>query len=294
MPHPVQPSPTSSMSVTRVRPPRRRAARGAALAVAGALATSAVVAVPLAAPAAAAQSSGTVTVVHGVPGLTVDVYINGKLTLPAFAPDTVTAPISLPAGTYTIDIREAGAPVTSAPAITGTATLPAGRNASIIAHLSASGQPTLSTYVNDTAGVAAGQARVVARHDAAAPAVDVRAGGKVVIAGLANPNEKALDVPAGTVSADIVLAGRSTSVLGPASLSLPAGTTTAVYAVGSAQGESLRLLTQKVTDAPAGVAAGDGGQADDSAWTSPLGLVLVVTGTAVVAAGAWRLSRRPT
>ena len=36
---------------------------------------------------------------------------------------------------------------------------------------------------------------------------DVRAGGAVVLAGVTNPNEGVLNIPAGTVSADVVLAG---------------------------------------------------------------------------------------
>ena len=82
---------------------------------------------------AADDDTGTVTVVHGVPGLTVDVYVNGGLTLPDFAPGTITDPLSLPEGTYDIEIYPAGAdPSASAPAIAGSAFLPAGANASIV------------------------------------------------------------------------------------------------------------------------------------------------------------------
>ena len=271
---------------------RARARRAAALA--GAALTAGLVALPLAAPASAAAGSGTVTVIHGVPGLTVDVYVNGKATLTSFAPDTVTPPIALPAGTYTIDIRKAGAPPSAPPAITGTATLAAGANASLVAHLSASGQPELTAYPNTTSGLAAGKARVIVRHDAAAPAVDVRANGQPVITNLTNPNQKSLDVAAGTVSADVVLAGQTTSVIGPATLTLPAGTTTAVYAVGSAQQGSLHLLTQTVTDAPNAVAAGTGGQAGAGSGPNTVAIALVVGGAVAVAAGGWRLARRST
>jgi hypothetical protein len=275
---------------------RTRARRAAALA--GAALTAGLVAVPLAAPASAATASaagsGTVTVIHGVPGLTVDVYVNGKATLTSFAPDTVTPPIALPAGTYTIDIRKAGAPPSAPPAITGTATLAAGANASLVAHLSASGQPELTAYPNTTSGLAAGKARVIVRHDAAAPAVDVRANGQPVITNLTNPNQKSLDVAAGAVSADVVLAGQSTSVIGPATLTLPAGTTTAVYAVGSAQQGTLHLLTQRVTDAPNAVAAGTGGQAGAGIGPDTVAIALVVGGAVAVATGGWRLARRST
>ena len=52
------------------------------------------------APAGADTSNGTVYVVHAIPGVTVDVYVNGKDTLPGFTPGTVAGPLSLPAGSY--------------------------------------------------------------------------------------------------------------------------------------------------------------------------------------------------
>ena len=128
-------------------------------------------------PAAAQADTGTVTVIHGVPGVTVDVYVNDDLTLEAFEPETVTDPLELPAGDYTVDIRAAGADPSEDPIITGSTTLPAGANATLIAHLTADGTPTLGVFVNDTAPTAAGEGRLVVRHTAAAPAVDVLAGG---------------------------------------------------------------------------------------------------------------------
>ena len=58
-------------------------------------------------------NTGIVTVIHGVPGLTVDVYVNGELTLPSFAPGTVTDPLQLPEGNYDIVIVAAGGNIES-------------------------------------------------------------------------------------------------------------------------------------------------------------------------------------
>ena len=175
-------------------------------------------------PAGAQASTGTVTVIHGIPGLTVDVYVNGKLTLEDFAPDTVTAPLELPAGTYQIAIRPANAAADSTPVLAGSATLPAGANASIVAHLDASGQPKLTVFVNDTSSLAAGNARLVVRHTAAAPAVDVLANGKPAFTNLTNPNQATADLPAGTISASVAAAGTTTPVIGPVDLTLPDAT----------------------------------------------------------------------
>ena len=61
-----------------------------------------------AAPAGAQSGDASVVVIHGVPDTPVDVYVNGKATLTNFAPDTVTDPLSLPAGDYTIDVKTSG------------------------------------------------------------------------------------------------------------------------------------------------------------------------------------------
>jgi LPXTG-motif cell wall-anchored protein len=196
--------------------------------------------------AAAQSGDGTVTVVHGVPDLVVDVYVNGDLTLEDFAPSTVTDPITLPAGDYDLAIRPAGAAADSDPAIQGSTTLPAGANASVVAHLGADGQPTLTVFVNDLSPIAAGQARLVVRHTAAAPAVDVLADGAVAFGDLTNPNQATADLPAGTISAAVAAAGTTTPVLGPVDLDLPAGAATIVYAVGSLEDGSLATVVQTI------------------------------------------------
>ena len=200
----------------------------------------------LAAPASAQGATGTVTVIHGIPGLTVDVYVNDKLTLEDFAPDTVTAPLELPAGTYQIAIRPANAAADSAAVLAGSATLPAGANATIVAHLDANGQPKLTVFVNDTSALIAGNARLVVRHSAAAPAVDVLANGKPAFTNLTNPNQATADLPAGTISAAVAPAGTTTPVIGPVNLTLPEATVTVVYAVGSLDGKTLHTLVQSI------------------------------------------------
>lgn len=200
----------------------------------------------------AQTGTGTVTVIHGVPGLTVDVYVNGDLTLEDFAPDNITDPLELPAGDYNIEIYAAGAdPEMDDAAITGATTLPADANASIIAHLAEDGTPTLSVFVNDLSDVEAGNARVTVRHTAAAPAVDIWANESVLFENLANPDEASGDVPADTYSVAVSGTGATDPVLGPTDLSLDAGTAYYVYAVGALADGSLDLLIQtaSVTEA---------------------------------------------
>jgi hypothetical protein len=191
---------------------------------------------------------GIATVVHGVPGLTVDVYLNGNLTIPAFAPDTVLGPITLPATDYEVAIYAAGTdPLTAAPAIAGSTTLPAGANASIVAHLDDAGTPTLSVFVNDVSEVATGETRLVVRHTANAPAVDIIANGSLALfENVTNPNEGQLDVAAGTYGVTINAAGTDTVAFNAGDLTLPEGQSTIVYAVGDLTGGSFTLLVQAI------------------------------------------------
>jgi hypothetical protein len=263
-----------------------------------ALSVAAVGGLALSAPAVAAQApeNSSVYVVHGIPDQPVDVYVNGDKALSDFASTKVAGPLDLPAGSYDIVLTRPGTDPTSEPLLkVDDAAVPGGGNLSLVAHLNEAGAPTLTPFVNDTSKVDAGKARLIVRHTAAAPAVDIRTGGEPVFQNLANPKEAKADIAAGTVSADVVLAGTDKVVLGPTDLAPAEGTATIVYAIGSAEGDSLAVTAQVIEglhSAPAGVPAGTGGQAAaglPSWWYGLLaGSVLVL----MIGAGA-ALARRP-
>ncbi len=245
-------------------------------------------------PASAATGTATVTVVHGIPNTAVDVYVDGAKALPDFTFKTVTDPISLPAGSHAIAVRAAGDPASSSPILSTTAALKAGENVTIVANLTAAGKPALTPFVNPTTAAPSTMGRLIVRHTAAAPAVDVLAGGTAVISGLTNPNEKSLLVPAGTVSASVAAAGTTAPVIGPVDLALKGGSTTIVYAIGSLADKNLTAVTQSYTTASAsvtGVAAGSGGQAADSG-APMLGIALTGAGLLLVGGVAVRARRQ--
>lgn len=263
----------------------RTARRVPSFLAAGALAAAAV---GMSTPAWAADNA-TVSVLHGVPGATVDVYANGEPLLTDFTPGTLTDPVSLPAGDYDLKVTAAGAGADGEAVIEANdVTVPGGANITVVAHLQENGSPTLTPFVNDTSQVAAGQGRLTVRHTAAAPAVDVRANGEVAFSNLTNPNEAKADLPAGTISADVVLAGTSTVALGPADVPVKEGANTIVYAWGSAADGNLALAVQEVSglhSSPSGVPAGDGGQVGAAQNMTQLGLV----GVAALSAAALTL-----
>jgi hypothetical protein len=251
------------------------------------------------APAGAQEGDASVVVVHGIPDTPVDVYVNDELTLDDFEFGTVTDPLSLPAGDYDLAVRAADATAEDAPLLEATAPVTAGANISIVAHLTEGGDPTLTPFVNDTAPTAAGEGRLVVRHTAAAPAVDVLAGGSPVFSGLANPNEAQADLPAATVSASVALAGTTDPVIGPADVPVVEGQATIVYAVGSAEAGNLDVLVQTVSGLhsdPSAVDTGNSGLAADEGG-SPVGVGLGLgAGAAALAAaaGAAVVARRRT
>jgi Domain of unknown function (DUF4397) len=244
-------------------------------------------------PASAQDSNATVVVIHGIPDVDVDVYVNDELTLEDFTYETVTDPLSLPAGDYALAVRAAGAAPSDDPILEATATLTAGANVTVIAHLSASGDPMLTPFVNDVSTTAAGQGRLIVRHTAAAPAVDVLAGGEPVFSDLTNPNEAKADLPAGTVSASVALAGTTDPVIGPADVPVVEGQATIVYAVGSAEADTLGVLVQTIGGLhaePAAVNTGNSGLAADGSGGTPL--VPVALAAALVGLGSLMLVRR--
>lgn len=239
-------------------------------------------------PSAHAADTATVSVLHGVPGATVDVYANGKALLTNFKPGTLTDPQELPAGTYDLKVTAAGAGAGGAAVVEANdVQVPAGANATVVAHLAADGKPMLTPFVNDVSTLKAGQARLTVRHTAAAPAVDVRANGKAAFQGLVNPKEAKAELPAGMIKADVTLAGTNNVAIGPADLNLKEGTNTIVYAWGSAADKNLMLATQTISglhSAPDGVPSGTGGQHAADAQQQRVAVVLtaaVIAGTLV-------------
>jgi hypothetical protein len=194
-----------------------------------------------------AQAPASVSVLHAIPGVTVDVYVNNKLVIDNFEPGTLTKTFRLAAGTYTLAITAADAVDASAPVI-GPVDLAvaSGMNYTAVAHLSEAGVPTAALFTNDTSAPGKGAGRLTVRHVAAAPAVDVLANGAPAITALTNPNESTLVLPVGTISAAVAATGTTAALIGPADVTIAKKTNTIVYAWGSLAAGNLALAVQTV------------------------------------------------
>jgi len=199
------------------------------------------------------EGTAKLSVLHGVPGLTVDVWVDGKLTLDNFTPGTLAGPLNVPDGDHKIAITGADATSADNPVIgPATVDLESGRDYTAVARLAADGTPTATLFTNDTSASPDGKGKLTVRHVAAAPAVDVLAGGTAVIEGLTNPHQETLTLKAGTVSASVAAEGTTDPLIGPADVEITAGKNTIVYAWGSLADNNLGVAVQVVDSSSRG------------------------------------------
>jgi hypothetical protein len=222
--------------------------------------------------AGAQEATGTVTIVHGFRGLVADVYLDGTLILESFEPERATDPVQLPAGDHEVEVREAGAEASSAAAVTGTLSVPAGANLSAVVHLSEDGEPTMTVFNNDVRGVPPGTTRLVVRHAAAAGSVNVSLDDTPLAPDLSNPTEAGREVPAATHR--VAVRAGSEVLLPPQDVPLQEGTAQYLYLIGSQDDGTVAWITQTVSGlqtAPAGVPTGNSGlAAEPDGGTSPV------------------------
>lgn len=191
--------------------------------------------------------TGTLNVVHGIPGATVDVCVSGDITGNEFArvieefDFTETRTRELPEGFYDANVVLAGDDCADAlPGLSATDLfLPAGANVSVVANLdNPGGAFELNVFVNDLSGLRPGQADVAVQHTADAPAVDVwigRNNNKLVrtFAMFTNGDQETGSVKPGRLAVALSLPGQDDVLLDPANLRLRPDTYYAIYAVGT-------------------------------------------------------------
>lgn len=188
----------------------------------------------LTAPGAAAQSSddARINLLHGIPGIDVDVYSNDEVLVENFQFGDVEDLTVLAGETLDdLEVRLAGDSIVAVDA--GDVDLPADGSWSIVAHLDEVGEPTLSVFANDTSEIPAGKGRVTIRHVAAASGAVVLVDGSDTQPGqeLVNGQEVSADLDIDTYEIEVTV--DDDTVIGPAPIMLNEGRSLIVYAVGS-------------------------------------------------------------
>ena len=277
------------------------------LLVAAAAAAAALLTVP--AGAASAQDDVSVMLLHGIPDVPVDVYVAGAEVIPDFQPGDMQDISTFGGQTLTdVAVVPAGGDISEAVIEVPELAVPASGNWTVIAHLDADGNPTITPYENDTSAAGSGEGRLVVRHDAAAPAVDILVGGEAVISNLTNPDEAALDLPAGEIAGAQIAPAGGDPIADVPTVTLAAGTGLVVYAVGSLDGGTFTFYTQEyplaeVSAVPTTGAEDEGGDGTPqptavntggelSSSSNSLVLFAAAAGLFALAGGAVALRRR--
>lgn len=213
----------------------------------------------------ASANTAMVYAVHGIPGtalgapttdLPVDVAVNGSCVpaLNALNFGEIRGPLPLPApDNYTVEIKPSNAttPCSEPTLLSTVVAVTPGINASLVAHLTENGTPTLSVFVNDVSWTGPGQGRFILHHTAQAPAVDIRA-----YRGDGNGKSPAVQVPGFANGAripaefrpgewQVTLSVEGNVVFGPATLKLEPKTVQLVYAIGTFP-DSFTVITKTI------------------------------------------------
>jgi hypothetical protein len=258
-------------------PPPRSLPRRAGLVLA--LCVASLLALPVA--AGAQGSPALVRVAHFSPDApAVDIYVDGDKVLSGVAYPTVSKYLELPAGSYELAVRPAGAAAGSDPVIEAAAEVKAGA-AYTVAAVGALDDIAAEIFADDLGAPAAGKAKVRVIHAAPeVPAVDVAVeGGPTLFEGVEFPSATDdAQVGAGTYPVQVKAAGGD-DVLLEATLSVKAGAVYSVAAIGGA-GKDVRLLP--IVDATGTGRAPHGGIATGAGGTAP---GVAIPGVGVVLAG---------
>lgn len=254
-----------------------------------------------------AQDAADVTLLHGIPGATVDVAVDGEVVIPGFEPGA-TQDLSAFAGEtlMNLEVRAAGTEDVVIGPVAEFA-VPASGSWTVVAHLDAEGAPTVTPFENNAAATADGQGRLTVRHTAAAPAVDLVVGEDRPIEGAENGASADLELPAGEIAGAQLAPAGGDPIVDVPTVNLTAGTNLIVYAVGSLEDETFTFYTQEYevgAEAPGGTdegeaAGGDGTPAPTAVntgspldpsgmiWAAALGLAAMM-----FAAGSFAVRRR--
>lgn len=239
----------------------------------------------------------TVTIVHGLPRFTADIYVNGDLVLSGFKPREVTDPIELAAGDYEVAIRDAGAPKSSEPALAAELAVPGGKDLSIVAHLDESATPTVSVFENEVSRVPAGKALVLLRHQAAAPPIEVRSDGQALFS-VASGEQAERTLSAETHELAVAMVDGGDPLVEPTTLELDEGVAYFVYLIGSSDEQTLDLMVQAVAGiqtGPSGVQTGNAGLVAEPGFPGWAVAVMVIAALGLVVSSRrlFRTESRP-
>jgi hypothetical protein len=215
-----------------------------------------------------ADDAAQVVVVHGVPGLEVDILAGGDAVLEGFNYRDIEV-LELPAGSYDLAVAAAG---TTDPVLEITAEVEAGVSYTVAAYLDADGNPTIGAFANETDATG-----IQPFHLAAFPEVSIIAGGEIALDNVANGDTARIDVPGGTEvpGVGVGVAGSTDAAIDLGDVTVPEDTLLLVYALGPVPADDAADDAEEVEgERPEAVHSGTGGAATD---TLPMSVVALMS-----------------
>jgi hypothetical protein len=214
------------------------------------VAASSALLLPLLATGTPGQAAGpvkalaNVTVIQAVPGVTVDVSVDGRSVATGAEVGDVLGPFELSPGGHEVTFTGPGVDVASSLEVA------TGASTDVVLHLPAEvgGDPVVHSYDAPTGAIGPDKARVVLAHTATVAPADVRVNGETVFTNIANGEFAEAEVPAGTHEVALLPSGSTADpILGPLDVALEARTLSMIYAYGNPRDGSMNVIAHTST-----------------------------------------------
>lgn len=214
-----------------------------------------------------------IVLLHAIPGVDMDVLVDGEVLIPGFAPGDIQD-LSAFAGQTLVDleVRVAETGQTAFGPVPEFV-VPDSGSWTIVAHLDETETPVVTPFENESSPTPDGQGRFTLRHVAAAPAVDLLIGGETEAQGAVNGSSEHVDVPAGEITDAVMIDTDGNEVATLPTFEIASGENLIVYAARSPFDDTFEFFVQErqvgsETPAQADDATGDD-SADDSGDGTP-------------------------
>ena len=273
--------------------PRVNLAVGSAVLMVGCLTTVATAPAAAAAASSASSPTASLTVVHGVRGLVADVRLDGVLVLSGFAPEWVTDPLALTAGSHHLQVWPTSVSPGTTPLVDRTFKITAGEHATAALGIAPGRKTTVTVYDDKTLLPTAGATALAVRGLADASGVEVVASGRTIAAALGSGQQEVQQVSPGTYA---VSARAANTVVPAQEVPVAAGRAVVLYLIGSQANSTLSWVAQTVRPtaaaaAPRRVNTGEGPLPATPGRSPLMPLLVLPLGLLVLARGVAR--RRP-
>ena len=212
-----------------------------------------------------AADQAKIYIVQGLPGMSLDVAVDGKTVAKKVKTAAVAGPFSVKGGSRKITFRDDGKVV-----LEQMFSVKAKSSWDVVVHLPAasSGKPVVTVFRNDVSAVPKDKGTLVVAHTASVPPADIRVNGDVLFRNIANGESLKVVVPVRTYRVAIVPTGKKSPViLGPLNLTVQGGALNRVYAVGDPEKKTMNVAVHIIATGSSGsskpndVPTGTGGQA---------------------------------